>query len=158
MADELKKKYAEQAFSTLCAALNARNWNYEVEEDNLLVHFGVSGDDIPMKFIIFVDVDRQMIRLLSPLSFKMSEEKRVEGAIATCAASYGMADGSFDYDISDGSISFRMTESFRNCSLGEGVIQYLISCACAMVDQYNDRFYDLARGKMTIKEFSDLES
>ena len=153
MADELKRKYAEQAFSTLCAALNARNWNYEVEEDKLLVHFGVSGDDIPMKFIIFVDVDRQMVRLLSPLSFKMSEEKRVEGAIATCAASYGMADGSFDYDISDGSISFRMTESFRNCSLGEGVIQYLISCACAMVDQYNDKFLALSKGMISITDF-----
>ena len=153
MTDELKKKYAERAFSTLCAALNARNWNYQVEEDNLLVHFGVNGDDLPMKFIIFVDVDRQMIRLLSPLSFKMSEDKRVEGAVAVCMATYGMADGSFDYDISDGSISFRMTESFRNCSLGEGVIQYLISCACAMVDQYNDKFLALSKGMISITDF-----
>lgn len=154
MADELKRKYAEQAFSTLCAALNARNWNYQVEEDNLLVHFGVNGDDLPMKFIIFADVDRQMVRLLSPLSFKMSEDKRVEGAVAVCMASYGMADGSFDYDISDGSISFRMTESFRGCSLGEDVFQYLIACACAMVDKYNDKFLALSKGLIDITAFA----
>lgn len=153
MADELKKKYAERAFSTLCAALDARQWNYKKEEEKLLVHFGVNGDDLPMKFIIFVDVDRQMVRLLSPLSFKMSEDKRVEGAVAVCMASYGMADGSFDYDISDGSISFRMTESFRGCSLGEGVFQYLIACACAMVDKYNDKFLALSKGLIDIKAF-----
>ncbi len=154
MTDERKRKNAEQAFSTLCAALDARQWNYEKEEDNLLVHFGVSGDDLPMKFVIFADVDRQMIRLLSPLSFKMEEDKRVEGAVAVCMASYGMADGSFDYDVSDGTISFRMTESFKGCLLGEGVFQYMISCACAMVDNYNDKFLALSKGVIGIDDFA----
>lgn len=153
MTDELKRKYAERAFSTLCAALDAREWRYKKENDDLMVQFDVKGDDLPMHFIIFMDVDRQMARLLSPLSFKMSEEKRVEGAIAACVANCGMVDGNFDYDISDGSITFRMTESFRDCTLGETVFQYLISCACAMVDQYNDKFLALSKGMLSLPDF-----
>ncbi len=152
--DEVKnQKLAEQVYKTLCDAIDNRNWRYAKEEDRLLVRFGVSGDDIPMQFVLVVDAKRQLIRLLSPLPFKMSEAKRMEGAIATCVASYGMADGSFDYDLSDGTIVFRMTASFRESVIGEGLFQYLISCSCAMVDEYNDQFLAIDKGLMSITDF-----
>ncbi len=158
MSDEKNILIARQVYATLCAALDARKWNYQKEEDELLVHFGVNGDDIPMQFIIVVDAERQLVRLMSPLSFKMCEEKRMEGAIATCVASYGMADGSFDYDLSDGRIVFRMTASYRESQLGEGLFQYMISCACAMVDHYNEQFLALDKGLISISDFIEKEN
>lgn len=151
MADKVKQ--AELVYQTVCAALDARSWKYSKDEAKLLVHFGVSGDDLPMRFIIVVDADRQLIRLMSPLSFKMSEDKRMEGAVAACAATYGMADGGFDYDLTDGEIVFRMTASFRESVIGEGLIQYMISCSCAMVDEYNDKFLALSKGMLSISDF-----
>jgi hypothetical protein len=153
MADEMKMKLAKQVYNTICEALDNRDWHYGKEEDELLVHFGVNGDDIPLQFIIVVDAERQLIRLMSPLPFKMSESKRIEGAIATCAASYGMADGSFDYDLSDGKIVFRMTASFRESLIGEGLLQYMISCSCAMVDKYNEQFLAIDKGILSIGDF-----
>ena len=148
-----KKERAQQVYQTICTALDRREWKYGKDEPKFLVHFGVNGDDIPMNFILFVDADRQLVRLLSPLPFKMSEGKRMEGAIAACAASYGMADGSFDYDLSDGEVVFRMTATYRESQLGEGLIHYLISCACAMVDQYNEQFLALDKGVLSIADF-----
>lgn len=148
-----KMANAQQVYETLCSALDRRGWKYGKDEEKLLVHFGVRGDDIPMNFIIVVDADRQLVRLMSPLPFKMSEEKRMEGAIATCAATYGMADGSFDYDLSNGEIVFRMTASIRESQLGDGLFQYMISCACAMADKYNDQFLALDKGIMSIADF-----
>ena len=153
MVDEKKMELAKQVYQTLCEAIERREWNFGKDEEKLLVHFGVSGDDIPMKFILIVDAERQLIRLMSPMPFKMSESKRMEGAIATCAASFGMADGSFDYDLSDGTIVFRMTASFRESIIGEGLFQYMISCSCAMVDKYNDQFFALDKGIMSITDF-----
>lgn len=153
MVDEKKMELAKQVYQTLCEAIERREWNFGKDEEKLLVHFGVSGDDIPMQFILIVDAERQLIRLMSPLPFKMSESKRMEGAIATCAASFGMVDGSFDYDLSDGTIVFRMTASFRESLIGEGLFQYLISCSCAMVDKYNDQFLALDKGIMSITDF-----
>lgn len=158
MENATKYELAKQVYETLCAAIDRRNWNYGKDEEKLLVHFGVSGEDIPMNFILFVDADRQLIRLMSPLPFKMSEDKRVEGAIATCAATYGMADGSFDYDLSDGEIVFRMTASFRESTIGDGLFQYMISCSCAMVDKYNDVFLAIDKGLMSIADFLKKES
>ena len=153
MVDENKMELAKQVYQTLCEAIERREWNFGKDEERLLVHFGVSGDDIPMQFILIVDAERQLIRLMSPMPFKMSESKRMEGAIATCAATFGMADGSFDYDLSDGTIVFRMTASFRESLIGEGLFQYMFSCSCAMVDKYNDQFLALDKGIMSITDF-----
>ncbi len=153
MIDAKKMELAQQVYSTLCGGIERRGWKFGKDEDKLLVHFGVRGEDIPMNFILIVDVERQLVRLMSPLPFKMSEEKRMEGAIATCVATYGMADGSFDYDLSNGEIVFRMTASFRESTIGEGLLQYMISCSCAMVDKYNDQFLAIDKGLISIADF-----
>lgn len=152
MAEE-KIVQAKKVFQTLCEALDRREWKYDKDEEKLIVDISVSGDDIPMRLLFIIDADRQLVRILSPLPFKMSEAKRMDGAIAACVASYGMADGSFDYDISDGTIYYRMTASFMGSVIGEGLLQYLISCSCAMVDLYNDKFLALDKGMMDIAEF-----
>lgn len=69
-----------------------------------------------------------------------------------------MADGSFDFDLSDGSITFRMTASFRESQIGEGLIQYMISCACVMVDKYNDQFLAIDKGVLSITDFIKAEA
>lgn len=153
-----KKKAAKTMYATLCKALDARNWKYKKLEEKLGVSFGVNGDDLPMDFFIFVDEDRQLLRLMSPMSFKMKEDKRVEGAVVTCAANYGMADGSFDYDLTDGKIVFRMVHTFRESLIGEEAVQYIISCACTMVDEYNDRFMAVNSGYLSMADFLEKEN
>lgn len=153
MANDNKLENAMLAYRTICSALDARDWKYEKDTDKLLVHFGVNSEDLPMDFIIYADADRQLIRLLSFLPFKMSEEKRMVGAIATGAVNWKLADGSFDYDLSDGKIVFRMTASFWESTIGVGLISYLIDCACAMVDKYNDKFLAINKGVLSIQDF-----
>ena len=158
MSDEIKKKRAREVYNTLCNAIDSRGWKYKKNEEDLAVEFGVSGDDVPMHFSMFIDEDRQLIRLLSPIPFFMSEDKRIEGAIATCVASCDMYDGSFDYDLSDGMIVFRMTESFRGRMVGEELFQYMVSKSCAAVDQYNDVFFAIDKGLLSIEEFIEKEN
>jgi hypothetical protein len=77
---EIKMERAKKVYATLCEALDDRNWKYENVDDELLVHFTVNGDDLPMQFIIFVDVDRQLLRLLSPFidgTTAKSDERKI---------------------------------------------------------------------------------
>lgn len=153
MADEKNNAFAKTVFTTLCDVMESRGWKYEKDEKDLTVHFIVSGDDIPMQFILVIDAERQLIRLMSPLPFKMSEDKRIDGAIATCAASFGLADGSFDYDLTEGRIIFRMTASFRESLIGEELFHYMIECSCVTVDEYNDKFLAIDKGLLSISDF-----
>jgi len=153
--DDNKKLQAARAYQTLCDALDARNWKYSKEElgGNQLVRFGVNGDDIPMDLVIVVDAERSVIRCLSFLPIKFPEDKRVEGAIAACIVSNGFADGGFDYDLSSGSISFRLVASFRETEISQELCAYMVDCTCAMVDKYNDRFMMLAKGLIDLETF-----
>ena len=153
MTDESKLALAKKVYGTLCDAIDARHWHYEKDDQNLIVHFGVSGEDIPMKMLLIVDIQRQLVRLMSPMPFKFSEEKRMEGALATCAATYVLADGSFDYDVQTGSVMFRLTASFHESEIGEGLFQYMIDCSCAVVDMYNDKFLAIDKGLLDVTDF-----
>ena len=153
MMDENKIVLAKEVYDTLCSAIDNRKWKYQKEEENLTVFFGVNTDDIPMNFILVVDVERQIVRLMSPMPFNMCEEKRLDGAIAVCVASLGLVDGNFDYNFADGRIVFRMTTSFKECVIGEGLFDYMISCSCVMVDEYNEKFFAINEGLMSIEEF-----
>ena len=153
MTEEIKHAAALKVYETLCSALEAREWHFDRHDDDLVVSFSVRGEDIPMSFIVMVDEDRQLVRVSSPLPFRFDEEKRMEGAIVSCVASYGLVDGSFDYDIMDGSVSFRMTASFRGSNIADGLLQYMISCACSVVDRYNDKLLAVNKGHMSVSEF-----
>ena len=148
----VEKAYAWDAFNTLCATLDDRGWNYERDEEEYSVKFGVRTDDLNMEFLIIVDVEHQLVCLYSRLPFYMSEDKRGEGAIAICAVNYCLINGTFDYDLSNGKILFRMTQSFRDCEMGKDCIQYLLDCACSTVDRYNERLYALNKGWITLED------
>lgn len=105
MADTINLKKAKEVFDSLCEMLDGKDGHYEKHEDDLVVTFIVGGEDIPMRFIMNVDAKRELVRLISPIPVIFDDDKRVEGAIATCQANYRLADGSFDYDFREGKYS-----------------------------------------------------
>ena len=153
MSDDKKLKNAQNMYKTLCAMLDEKELKYEKHENDLVVTFTLGGEDIPMQFVLNVDAERQLIRLLSPIPVIFGEDKRIEGAIAACQANYGIADGSFDFDFKQGRIIFRMTSSFIDSLISKDVFEYMIAVAGYTVDEYNDKFFMLAKGKLSIKEF-----
>lgn len=153
MTNEQKLEKAVSIFTTLCDAIDERGWSYERDEEDLSIDLHVTGQDLPIRVIFIIDIDRQMIKLYSPLSFKISDEKRIEGAVAVCCANDGLVDGSFTYDIDDGSVIFKLTMVFENSEIGKGLFDYMINCAIVLVDKYNDKFLALNKGYMSFKDF-----
>ena len=153
MAEANEMALAKTVYEDLCTALERRRWKYQKHEDDLVVTFSVAGDDIPMDFVLAVDARRQLLRVFSKLPFTVPEDKRMDLAIATCVASFGLVDGSFDYDIATGSIVFRLTASFRESKIGDGLFEYLVGCSGTTVDAYNDKFFALCKGLISINDF-----
>jgi len=153
MTDEMKLDRAKKVYDTLCEVLEEYEWKYEKDEDELVIKCGAQGEDLPMDIKITVSAGRQMVLLLSHMPFVIAEDKRMEGAIATCAATYVITEGSFDYDISDGTISFRMTASFRESEIGEELFMYMVAYSSAVVDEYNDKFFAVGKGLLSISDY-----
>lgn len=156
MADTAKLIAATDAFATLCRALDGNDWNYKKDEANLRVECGAQGDDLPMELIIAVDQDRQAVILMSQLPYKITEEKRVEIAVAVASVNNVLVQGNFDYDVLTGRLFFRLSNSIRGCKLSEEVMMRSILLACQTVDEYNDRFLMLSKGILTLEKFLEL--
>lgn len=157
MASAKELKTAKVVYETLCETLDERNWKYTRHDDDLVVSFGVSGDDLPMNMIMICDADYQLVRLLSPLSFKIPDDHRVELALATCHVNFKLADGSFDMDLGDGEILFRLTSSFRESLISKDMLNYMINVSCATIDEYNDKFLMISKGALSIQDFMTKE-
>ncbi len=152
MEDE-KLTRAKKVFETLCAALDKHNWHYTKNEENLSIDCSAQGEDLPMDINIRVDTDRQLIMLLSHLPFVISEDKRLEVAIATSVANNDMVDGSFDFDVTSGHMFFRLTSSFIESDIGTELITYMLMVSCSTIDAYNDKFLMISKGMMSIQDF-----
>ena len=158
MSEALELQRAKQVYASLVNMLESRDWKFEKFEDDLVIRSGIKGDDLPIEFIMFVKPKNQVVQFISKLPFNMPEDKRVEGAIAVSIANYGLVDGSFDYDISDGEIRYRLTSSYRESVLGGDLFEYMIMCAASTIDDYNDRFFLLSKGMIDIEKFIELEN
>ena len=153
MSDEKKLKNARLVFNTLCGMLDQKDFKYEIHEEDLVVTFGMGGDDLPMHFVINIDAERDLIRVLSRLPFVFEEDKRVDAAIATSQINYRLADGSFDFNYKTGHVLFRMTSSYKDSLISMEVFEYMIAVASFTIDEYNDKLLMLAKGMITVDEF-----
>ncbi len=152
MADE-KLERAQKVYGTLCSTLDSHEWHYKKDEEKLSIDCGAQGEDLPMEITIKVDAERQLIMLLSHLPFVISEDKRLDVAIAVSAVNNKLVDGSFDYDIADGHMFFRLTSSFIESEIGNELFTYMLMVSCHTIDEYNDKFLMLGKGMMSIEDF-----
>ena len=131
---------------------------YEKLEDDLVIRSGFNTDDFPVEFIISIDAERDLVRFMSKLPFSMPEDKRVDGAIAVCVANNGMVNGSFEYDITKGDILFKMVTSYRgDVDLSTDVFEYMMNVSVGTIDRYNDQFFMISKGMMSIQDFITKE-
>ena len=148
---------AVRTYITMCETLDGHEWKYQKNEENLSITCTAQGDDLPIDMTIMIDAKRSLIRLLSRLPFTVPEKKRLEFALAVSVVNYKLVDGSFDYNVKDGTLGFRLTSSFMESEMGPDVFTYALLCSCGTVDDYNDKFLMLSKGVVSLDQFLQSE-
>ena len=149
---------AKEAFRAVCDMLDGANLKYSADADALKVECGIQGDDFPVKMQMIVDDDHHLVALYSQMPFEVPEDKRVELAIAISVVNNRLADGSFDYDMRDGSILFRLTLSYLDSVIGNEAFFYQLLVSFKTIDEYNDKLFLLAKGSISIEDFISSEN
>lgn len=137
---------AQNVFKSLCEMLDSNDLGYKKDEEKLSVQIKFKGEDIPMTFDIHVDEKRDLVVIRSMLPFKAEDDRLVEMTIAICQINYVLADGSFDIDVRDGELSFKLTSSYKSSLLSKSSLEYMIGISCATVDRYNDKLMEVNAG------------
>lgn len=154
--EEINTKLAQETYKSLLKAIELNGWVCAKNDEKLSIAFGVNGDDLHMDFLVGIDAQRQLVRLMSKLPFKVPMDKLMDLSIATNAANYSMNDGNFDLDIAGGNVYFRMTTSYRSSIISPNALVYMVNCATWSVDKFNDKLLMVINGKMSTSEFIDF--
>lgn len=141
-------------FNSLVKTLDNKNWSYDKDEENLVISSGIKGDDFPVEFLMVVDDEREIVSFLSRLPFNFPEDKIIDGAIAICAINNRLINGTFDYNIENGKITFRMVSSYKGgISFNDEIVDYMILVSASTVDKYNDKLFMISKNMLSLQQF-----
>lgn len=147
-----------QVYQMFKKHLEEIDFNFEAHDDDLVLTLTVNGDDLPQPTLIRVIDEQDIVQIVSPIPNRIPEDKRIDAAVAVSVANYGIINGSFDLDMSDGEIRFRVTQSFREMEMSEECIKYILNITFFTTDKYNDRFFMLGKGLMSLEQFIEKEN
>lgn len=149
-----KEMEAKSMYRTLCQTLDNMKWHYNKEEEKLVVRTSAVGDDLSMKLYMKVDADRSVMYLKSGMPFEVPASRIDTIGKAVLMANWAMLNGSFEMDLSDGYIAFKVVIPFMESIISERACNYMINLSCRMIDLFNDKFQAVAENKMTLAEFN----
>lgn len=157
MDDAMKKQQAQKMYNIFCQALDANDWKYRENEEELQIECGAQGEDLPMELVIRMDVPMQVIQVFSCLPYTIPEDKRLDVAVAVSTVNNKLVHGCFDYNIADGRLFFRMNGSFRDFLLSQESCAYMLYCTCTTIDNYNDKLLMMSKGMLKLEDFLKAE-
>ena len=148
-----KESEAQVVYNTLCSTLDNMKWTYNKQEENLEVRTTAVGNDLTMKLYMKVDANRSVMYLKSGMPFTVPTDRIDIMVKAVIAANWAMLNGSFEMDMSDGYIAFKVVVPFMESIISEKVCHYMINMSCRMIDTFNDKFQKVPEGSTTLSEF-----
>ena len=151
-----KESEAKSLYNTLCQTLDNIKWHYDKEENDLVIRTSAVGEDLTMKLFMKIDADRQVMYLKSPMPFSVPSHLNDTLTKAVVTANYTMLNGTFELDLSDGYLGFKMVIPYMESIVSERVCHYMIMLSCQMTDKFNDKFKALVDGTMTYADFESF--
>lgn len=157
MASEKQIQEAKTIYESLKGFFADVNYRYKVVNEEperiYVLEYGVRGDDIPMDFSILIEVERGILKFISPQPVRFSPEKRADAAMAICAINDAIVDGSYSMDLEDGTVTYMQTTCFRGSLISPEVFRYMIGLSNSIVDAFNDKLLLLQNGIMDLDAF-----
>ena len=145
---------AKAVYDSLVKHLHSIKLNFQDEklEDRYVIRFNMSGDDVPMRFFIYINPDKRLITLHSPQPVTFSADKIDLGCKAICAINYRLSDGDFQIDVRDGEVLFNMSNSYADSLISTEVFDYMLGMSINIVDEFNDQLLMLAKGMLSLDD------
>lgn len=151
---EFEIKDASKAiYKDVCDYFDANGLSYDKDEAHLVVISKFSGDDLPVNMIIEVTEGLNLLSIISPMPFTVSEDKRIDVALAVVAANNGVRNGAFDLDLDSGRLVYKVCDLITDGKAGKDLLDYLFSISLNMIDDYNDKFFAVSFGAISVAEF-----
>ncbi len=148
-----KKQAAQNVYKQLRNYLDEQDIKYDRNDEEMNIWFAMRGDDMRVPLDIRIDEKYQMVKVLSPLEFKIPQEFREDMARVINQLNFMIINGCIDYDFETGSVAYRINATFEDSIIGNGTLHYLIGTAINTVEAFNVKFFLIVNGKMSAQAY-----
>ena len=155
MKFQIVSKEGKNAYLRICEYFDTHKISYKKNEDSLSVECLAIGDDLPMPATVIVEDGLKILIFYSKLPFTVPTQMHFLVAKAICIINNSLIDGCFDFNIKNGEIHYRMTNSFLENEITDKIFSYMINTSFEIIDKYNDRLLDFINGKISIETFNE---
>ena len=139
-------------FDELIQLLDEREVRYVTNEDDQSVCTDLRGDIAAYRVVARVNEDVDLFQVFGYSPLRAPAGSRPAIAEAVCRANYGLRVGKFELDVDDGELRFQASQVLTGETLGEEVIDRLISTTMAMLDLYLPAFLSVIYGNELPKD------
>lgn len=150
--EEMNRKIAQNVYDMIISTLKSKDYNF-LQPDDMKIAFQIDADDTPIVFSVVVDAERRLIRMIAGYSITFPQDRRLDGAIATCSTNRNLVAGGFDYDYETGAVVFRISTSFAGSIISPDVFLYMVRRAYSACALYDNKLEQLAKGELPLASY-----
>jgi len=150
--EEMNRKIAQNVYDMIISTLKSKDYSF-LQSDGMKVAFQIEADDTPIVFSVVIDAERRLIRMIAGYSITFPQERRLDGAIATCSTNCNLVAGGFDYDYETGAVVFRISTSFAGSIISPDVFLYMVHRAYSACVLYDKKLERLAKGELPLASY-----
>lgn len=152
-ATEKQLAQARKTINSICAMLAESGTKYTLNDEKLYVKVVFASDDFPIEIYFRARPENELLTVTSVLPFSIPEDGRVNVAVAAMMLNSSSYDGTWSIDLSDGYMSFIITNSYIDSILGKECFHSLMGLAYNATKMCADKFFILGKGYMTVQQF-----
>jgi len=124
------------AMEKVLELFRAKEWSYELDEENHLVRSGINGDNGQWRIIVSPSDEDEVCLMLSIFPQRCPEHRRAACARLLARINFGMLVGSFEMDFEDGQINFKTSYPFPKGQLDAELLKRVVGFNLDCMDKY----------------------
>ena len=140
------------AYEELIHLLDEREVSYSTNDDNQSICTDLRGEVATYRIVARVDAEVDLFQVLGHSSLRVPQGSRPAIAEAIARANYGLRVGKFEFEVDEGELRFQASQVMTDDTVGERVIDRLISTTMAMLDMYLPAFLSVIYGNELPKD------
>jgi hypothetical protein len=125
-----------EAMEKVIEFFRAKEWSFELDEENQLVRSGISGDNGEWKIVISPSDEDEVCLMLSVFPQRCPEHRRAACAELLTRINYGMLVGCFEMDFENGKINFKTSHPFAQGQFDTELLAKVVSFNLNRMDKF----------------------
>lgn len=153
-----EKQYSKQIADIITGFLTDDDWNYSFDEERGLVRFNLSikGKIKSIRYVIDIKEDEFVSYAIAPIGADNEDPRQMRKmAEFICRANYGLKNGNFELDFTDGEIRYKSFEDCENVLPSIEMVKNSIYIPSIMFERYGSGIIDMIYGDISPKEAVD---